>query len=1686
MAADHLNIPESATFGDGCPGVVAYPPVWLALIVFFGRYGLRPLWRRRPVWLCGFATEENELGLKNGRLAPRSSINDSGSNRPIEDGRNATGRDVEAFASAPAVDITVGGGAEDAIESDSDSVSASSASSTVVGFGRRNSVVDVRPTAIGGGFVTLNVQSWHVILITLFLLSMAGVVMSLILTFAAGHGYLYLVPVVPCFVSSLILAIDRPRSLPGAVMFIYAAMIVIQITLLFGVTELSGWPLSLTWLAEMSVSGLSIAIMANMPMRDPRLGQGIENDKIAAPFETPSIKLRSPEDNLTLYQWMSVNWIAPVIGLGASRQLQDEDIWHLPFEFQHARLYRLFNEVRGSVASRLVKVNAPDLIITSLLGILDSILSMLPIVLLKQLLAAMEGTNPSVRVASVYAIFICVANITRAQAGIFSLWYSRRCYERSRGELVTMIYEKTLRRKAFTFPGNLDAENNSRTGKGKQRRRSSATQQSRVLVTQAGVGTAAGRGGRGARGPAGGGGMAQIAETTVSSSAPASTGKILNLMRNDVYEVAQRFWEFPTLFTKPLNFLLSIFLLWKMLGAASLLGILVIVSAQIINVYIVKVLVRWELARRAVSDVKLQVTSQFIESIRHLRWYDWQDKWLSNILTARQKELRYRVITNLIQKCISVVNQLAASFFPVAAFYAYTVIEKHPLTIDVAFPALNLFNLLEQSLRELPDLITVLLNANVAMRRIEAFMTEPNKEDDESGENDILNQPEQDLLVDGVICPPGRLSIEIENAAFAWPTAESPMLSKVNFTADGPGLSIICGKVGTGKTALLMALLGEMDQQGGTRAVPKETIGYCAQTPWLQSMTIRENILFCSPYDELRYHCVVEACCLLPDFAEFEAGDLSNVGENGIGLSGGQKARVALARAVYSRARILLLDDPIAALDHNTAETLMQRLFATSGLMKDRLVIFVTHRMELVANHASQIYEVSDEHGIVTRIDAEQVRHALGPSAAPLTPVVEEEGEAGSSTDNDAASSTSNSGEEDAVPPRNDADATANVVAQNKFIEEEHRAHGGVMLSVYWHYIKSGGAHWWLLVVLSFIGFRIAKIAYFYFLKIWGEAYGSDAMGTRFSPAVSYHILQSTQIMASGAVGDEGVFSMTAAIHPTIHSALRNGSHWLDGQFGLPSPDVDVLPWLFWFTVLALLTLIFRTLGDVLLIAITYTAGKQVFQEVMIRVSTAPFRYFDVTPVGRLMNRVTSDIGTIDGAIAQQIHRCSWFVLNWISSILVIASATPTFLVMAIFMTSAFVLIFFHFLPASQSLRRLEMVSLSPLMSNFGTLLEGLTTVRAFRVQPHFQERIIATTDAFQRMDHFYWSLQAWLQWRFNALTAFSTFALTMTALGTGLSSGLIAFVLTAAANFVNATQILCRRYGELQMQFVSVERVIELMDLDEEPVGNVDPPAAWPTFNDDIIFDNVTIRYAPHLEPSLRQISMRIPAGSTVAVTGRTGSGKSTLALALLGTILPDNNEMEQGSLYIGAMNVSTVNKHALRQRISFVAQDPVLFPGSLRDNLDPMGEHSDEECQLVLHRVLTDAASDFTLQSRVDGGGKNMSQGQRQLIGLGRAVLRRSPIVILDEVSCPSGKSFRGNIAKIFKATASIDKKTAFHIQEVLREELRQSTVVTIAHRVEAVRDANFSVVLENGRVIHAGPVESKEADVSNGVEQ
>jgi ABC-type multidrug transport system fused ATPase/permease subunit len=336
----------------------------------------------------------------------------------------------------------------------------------------------------------------------------------------------------------------------------------------------------------------------------------------------------------------------------------------------------------------------------------------------------------------------------------------------------------------------------------------------------------------------------------------------------------------------PIGFALSTSLSWRMLGPSSMAGVGVLVFAQILSVFVARVVRNRDRTRRTFTDKRLQETTQFIEAIRHLRWYGWADHWQQRILGARLSELNARIVTQLWNIVLWMVNALGCDLMVFCSLAAYVLIYNHELRVDVAFPALELLGMVQNSFREVPDLFLTWIQAQVAIKRLEEFMAEPNKEDGAAGG----------------ISPPTDEIIELKKASYIWPGTKDPVLKNLDLSFP-PGLHIITGGVAAGKSALLKALLGELDLVSGEVVSYKDAIAYCAQQPWLQSMSVRDNILFVSKYDETRYRKVIEACALITDFEGFKEGDKSAIGENGIGLSGGQKSRVALARALYSDAR---------------------------------------------------------------------------------------------------------------------------------------------------------------------------------------------------------------------------------------------------------------------------------------------------------------------------------------------------------------------------------------------------------------------------------------------------------------------------------------------------------------------------------------------------------------------------------------------------------------------------------------------------------------------------------------------------------------------------------------------------------------------------------------------------------------
>jgi ABC-type multidrug transport system fused ATPase/permease subunit len=1063
--------------------------------------------------------------------------------------------------------------------------------------------------------------------------------------------------------------------------------------------------------------------------------------------------------------------------------------------------------------------------------------------------------------------------------------------------------------------------------------------------------------------------MFQRRRKTTQVKEYASTGKILHLIRGDVYEVSQRLRDIDELINFPVGIVLACALMWKILGPSCFLGLVVLLVSQGLNLYLTKIRLRWKRYQKSATDARIQATVQFIEVIRHLRWYGWQNHWLDQVLKARLHELKTKAKTMAFSIGISITDALGRYLFPVVALYSYTYLARNSLSIDIIFPALQCFQRLDETMRSTPRLITESLNAYIALGRIEEFMTEPNKE----YERNIVAVSS---------------SIKLDECDFAWPKELDPILRNISLEIQ-TGLTVIYGKVGAGKSALLQALLGELDKLKGEKQVPNDIIGYCSQTPWLQSMSIRDNILFFEPYEESRYRKVIDACELLPDFGTFKHGDLSNIGEKGIGLSGGQKARVALARAVYSRASILVLDDPFSALDYKTAESIVHKLFQ-GPLVQDRTVILVTHRIDLIRHLADQVIEVINGRAeVLSQKDIDLRLNGANDK---------------SSTEVEIEEYSQKSGTPD------------------KFLRDEKRAEWGVPIRVNWTYIKAGGIYWWAATILFSAAFYLTATCCSWFLKAWGEAY-------REIKLLSHQSL--TQLSSSGNV------------KAPLLSLRFSGSSLFDGY---PSPLDDVRPWLWTYFGISIAQTI--QVGYLITeVIIGLRASKYLFQGVMDRVSRATFRYYDVTPVGQLMNRLTSDISIVDGKITFHTRRLALAVVGWAIYLVVIASITPSFVIFCISIMGIYVWIFLRYFLTSQSLRRLQNVSLSPLFTNFGELLHGLITVRAFHSGADFQRQIISVVDKFQGIDHFYWSVLSWFMYRIEIITAVSAFALTVVAVITGLTPGLTAFMLSTVNAFIGSTHLLSRVYGDLQMEFISVERVEELLHIEQENSGTIQPPAAWPRFGADITLENVTVRYADHLDPALRNISLRIPGGSTVALVGRTGSGKSTLAQALIGVVRPNI-----GKILIDNISVDEVDIETLRQRVTFVAQDPVLFSGTIRHNLDPVEQYSDEECGAVLDRVC--GRQSWTLTTNIESGGRNLSQGQRQLIGITRAVLRRSAIVILDE------------------ATASIDFETSMSIQQVLRDEMTESTVITIAHRIEAVKDADYAIVMENGMVLRHGP--------------
>ncbi|KAJ7147242.1 hypothetical protein C8R46DRAFT_1129771 [Mycena filopes] len=1328
------------------------------------------------------------------------------------------------------------------------------------------------------------------------------------------------------------------------------------------------------------------------------------------PIHIPSGRVRkedighsvSPEDYTELWGWITFQWVHPLIQRGTANTLNDSDVWRLSPTMQSRPLFIKFQDTMHSVTllRHLVASNSLDMIFDFLLTVLATSLAFTEPFFLKRLLDSIDQPDPARRdkgLAYVYAGLMFLTSVLTSVTNNQRAWMGRRITARVRAEVMASIYDKTLRRKDFS-------------GIVKEK---TATNE----------------------------GAVKAEEKTNDAKAGADTAKIINLMSTDAETLSFIASTMYFLYGAPFNILIGSVFLYKIMGWSAFSGFVVLLAGWPMNSYMTRWSFSMSKGRSKARDKRTSIVGELISSIKFIKFFAWEDRWIARAMAAREEEMKWMKKIRLNTVLLIAVWSAAPISLSLISFFTFVWVGNE-LTVGIAFTAITLFSKIRLSLNTVPRHMVAVIDASVALNRVAVYLAEDEVTAQVSSLKQNTRQPIAEDLEEG---------LGLANASFRWnrvaaePSASNATsvvslstesgveehrfgLKDISVIFPEGKLSVVTGPTASGKTALLLALMGEMTLLPGGRIIMAKTntvdecgnahgIAYAAQTPWLRHQSIKDNILFGAPLDQERYDAVVECCALNPDLKMLEDGDETEIGENGISLSGGQKARVALARAVYARKKYVLLDDPLSAVDSHTSQFLFEKCLC-GPLLANRTVILVTHHVELVLPGAGYVVRVLDG-----RVDTQGTVQDL--RARGLLDVITHEAAVAAKTEEIPTvevDSTTLIGEKKIKPPR-------------KLVEDEHREVGSVKWSVYQTYLSASGYHIWGVLLFLVTVQQLRVVGEKLWMKVWAAAYETPLM------------IQS------------------------LPSASTNPFFYLGVYAGIA---------------------LFGILIQLTLLALEYTAALKasriLFKRLLDSVVGATFRFHDTTPLGRMLSRFGNDFATIDSRLAASLQEVNKSLTGFFISIMTVIVVFPPFVVPACILALLYRAIAIGYIGTSRDLRRMESNNRSPIFSNFGEVLTGIVTVRAFSVENRFLQNFFQSVDGMNQMWSTFWNLNRWLMAQFDFLCDVSVFitALFSVALLPN-NAGLAGLAITSALTFSGNVYWACRAWTDLELDLNAVERVVEYTKLPQESPAIIEghrTPAYWPSSADNsalVVVEDLNLKYAPGLPTVLHNISFQLKAGERVGLVGRTGSGKSTLAMALLKFVEPSS-----GRILIDGIDISQIGTYDLRSRITFIPQDATLFSGSLRDNLDPFGEYDDSVCMDVLRRVhliqdedashtpspldsrsasvlrvntsdsssptptTVESKATLSLDTQVSAGGNNLSQGQRQLVALARALLRRSSIVVMDE------------------ATSSVDFETDAKIQKTIREEFVGSLLITVAHRLRTIIDYDRLLVLDKGKVV------------------
>lgn len=1113
----------------------------------------------------------------------------------------------------------------------------------------------------------------------------------------------------------------------------------------------------------------------------------------------------------------------------------------------------------------------------------------------------------------------------------------------------------------------------------------------------------------------------------------SNTGDIVNLMSVDVQRLQDLVQNLQIIWSGPFQIAICLYSLHGLLGNSMWAGVAIMVIMIPLNGVIARYQKKLQKTQMSYKDERSRLISEILNNIKSLKLYNWEHPYLAKLNHVRNDKELVNLTRMGVFGAMSNFTWTMAPFLVSCSTFALFVLTQKDVSLstDIVFPALSLFNLLSFPLAVVPMVITNVVEAQVAVSRLTLFLTSS-----ELQNNAVVKAPRAEKV--------GDVAVSVREGTFLWSKqlgeeSYKVALSNINLVANKGELDCIVGRVGSGKSSIIQSLLGDLYKLRGDVIVHGK-VAYVSQVPWIINGTVRENILFGHTYDPVFYNNVLKACALTVDLNILPKGDKTEVGEKGISLSGGQKARLSLARAVYARADVYLLDDPLSAVDEHVGRHLIDHVLGPNGLLKTKCKILATNAihvlsiannlhmvkdgklveqgtyLEIMSQQKSQLRQLIIEFGKGSKSSSTAVSSSANSTKEEFKPIKESKDnvdlsylESDNEVDNVSLRRASEAplltdeerallvnAEEDEEDDEDDEDAKA---------RREHSEQGQVNWKVYKAYAQACNPRNVFIFLLTTVLTVILNVASNVWLKHWSE------VNTKFG------------------------------YNPDVKKYL--GLYLLLGVgFSLSSLVQTSFMWVF----------------------CTIQGSKVMHNDMANSVLRAPMSFFETTPIGRILNRFSNDIYKIDEILGKVFGMFFSNSTKVLFTVIVICFSTWEFIFIAAPLTVLYIYYQQYYLKTSRELRRLDSVSRSPIFANFQESLNGVSLIRAYGQEDRFKFLNRNRIDRNMRAFHPAINANRWLAVRLEFLGSIiilGSSGLAILSLKSGsISAGLVGLSVSYALQVTQSLNWIVRMTVEVETNIVSVERVLEYSQLTPEAPEIIEdnrPDASWPA-NGEVVFNDYSTRYRPGLDLVLKNVDLAIKPREKIGIVGRTGAGKSSLTLALFRLIEPAG-----GNIDIDNVNTSAIGLSDLRQKLSIIPQDAQVFEGSIRSNLDPVNVYTDEQLwkalelshlkdhvlKMYAERSTEDKDINDALDVRMSEGGSNLSVGQRQLMCLARALLVPSPILVLDE------------------ATAAVDVETDQVLQETIRTEFKDRTILTIAHRLNTIMDSDRIIVLEQGEV-------------------